>query len=351
VERVVTRRAERRCLVVDPSADPLGPDRRSVLEEFAARSTVAARTRRLDAVAEEVLAAFERAEIQVRFLKGIVLSRLLYRPGEVRGYYDIDVIVDPAQLAAAGRVLEALGHQNVSVLDGVVDVAGILHAQVWVKSHADFGNVTVDLHWTMAGCAVSPETAWSVLSADPQYVSVGISRLPTLPPAGLALHLSLHAAQHGPDDSKAIGDLRRGLGRWPVEVWRQAAGWAERLAAVDSLAAGLRLTPEGRRLADEQLELPDSSLRLAEIELKGRRPRGTFHIEAFAAADTWGDRASVIRHALLPTPTWIQREYRWARRGPLYLSLAYGVHVLRSPRWAAQALTFRREVRRRSSEL
>jgi hypothetical protein len=321
------------------------------LEEFAARSTVAARTRRLDAVAEEVLAAFERAGIQVRFLKGIVLSRLLYRPGEVRGYYDIDVIVDPAQLAAAGRVLEALGHQNVSVLDGVVDVAGVLHAQVWVKSHADFGNVTVDLHWTMAGCDVAPAVAWSVLAGDPGYVSVGQSQLPTLPRHGLALHLALHAAQHGPEDSKAIGDLRRGIDRWPAQVWRDAAAWADRLTAAESFAAGLRLLPDGQLLADEVLGLPDSDRRSIEIELKNMRPRGTYHVGALASARTWGERATVIRHALFPTRAWILWQYRWSGRSRRHLLLAYGLHLLRSPAWAARAVAFRREVNRRSSRL
>lgn len=332
-----------------PEAGVVEPARRSVLEEFAARSATLTRTRRLDRVAEEIFAAFAAGEVEARALKGIVLSRLLYRPGEVRGYYDIDVLVEPSKLAMAGGILTELGFQNMSAREGVVDVAGILHAQVWVSSQADFGNVTVDLHWTLDGCRAPAAQVWTALSAEPQHVVLDAAAVPTLPPAGLAFHLALHAAQHGPDDAKAIGDLRRGVQRWPRAVWREASELARDLDAGPAFAAGLRLTPEGTELADHELVLRDSTAELVEIELSARRPRGTFHLSALAEAQTWGERLQVVRHALFPTPAWIRRQYRWSRNRPWLLPLAYLLHLLRSPGWATRAAAFRRELRRRSS--
>lgn len=320
-----------------------------MLEDFAARSSILSRTRRLDEVAAEVLSRFGREAIGARALKGVALSRLLYREGEVRGYFDVDVIIAPEALERAGEVLTELGFQNLSALDGVVDVAGVLHAQMWSKAESAVGNVTVDLHWTLAGCSASPEAVWSAISADSQSLRIGGSEIPVLGFPALALHLALHAAHHGPEDVKAMGDLRRGIERWSPEVWQEAARLAESVGAPDWFAAGLRLTTEGTFLADGLLGLQPASLQLTEIELRSERPRGAFHVEALSGADAWRDRIRVVRHALFPSRRWIEREYRWAiGRSGLVIVSAYALHLLRSPKWAARAWRFRRQVMRRA---
>jgi hypothetical protein len=316
------------------------------LEEFAVRTSTLARQSLLDRAAATATRALEADGIEAILLKGIALSRVLYHVDEPRGYFDVDMLVGPKDLAPAGRVLEALGYQNMSKLHGIVDVAGIQHAEMWAKSDPAEGNVTIDLHWRLAGCEAPSERVWEALRPHRWYIDVGGARLATLDRSGLGLHLALHAAQHGADDVKARGDLMRGLSRWDLGVWRGAARLAGELQAVESFAAGLRLVPDGARLADDELELPSAEALLWEIANRDVRPRGTYHLRALSEAANTDERLRVLRHALLPSRTWIIRHHRWADRGGLRLVAAYAVHILRSPAWGLRAWRYRRRLRR-----
>ena len=162
---------------------------------------------------------------------------------------------------------------------------------------------------------------------------------------GLALHLATHAAQHGPDDLKAIGDLTRGLERWPLTAWRAAASLATELEATRNFAAGLRLVPNGADVADE-LGLPPTDELDWAIRHRDLRPRGTFHFQALARARGARARADVLRRSLLPSREWIAWEYPWAHRSRARLVAAYGAHLLRAPLWAARAWRYRSRERR-----
>jgi hypothetical protein len=324
-----------------------GPDedaRRGALEDFAWRSQTGSRRARLDEAAAEVSQALCAAGVPVLLLKGAALARMLYRSHEERGYYDVDMLVQRERLPQAAIVMTELGYRNVSADWGVVDVAGILHAEVWHKVVPGFGILPVDLHWRLDGCDAQDDVLWAALSADAGSVTVAGTPVPTLSAAGLALHVALHAAQHGPEDGKAMGDLRRAIERWPVETWRQAARLAEQVAADRTLAAGLRLAPPGVGLADE-LGLGSGEDVLWELANRGVRPRGTFHLEALAQARTVREQLHVVRQALLPSPAWIRWEVRWAARGRPYLAAAYLVHLSRAPLWALDALRYRRRRR------
>src|SRR5437868_1842902 len=101
----------------------LNPDesRRQGHEEFVRRAALVTRRGQLDAVAAKAFDAFGRAGIDAMLLKGAGLASALYRPGESRGYFDIDVLVSPAQRIAAGKVLSALGYENFSEVRGIDD--------------------------------------------------------------------------------------------------------------------------------------------------------------------------------------------------------------------------------------
>src|SRR3954469_8581878 len=177
------------------------------LAEYVARTRTIARQPRLDAAALDALDAVRAAGVDALLLKGPALARTLYRPDEHRGYFVIDLLVAPADLAAAGSVLASLGYTNVSELHGVDDVAGILHAQLWSRLDPGFGNVSIDLHWRLAGCEAPPGAAWNALSRNRAMVDLGGRSVATLGSAGLAFHIASHAAQHGPDDLQAMADL------------------------------------------------------------------------------------------------------------------------------------------------
>jgi hypothetical protein len=316
------------------------------LQEFAVRSRTVARQSEVDAAAVTALDALNAAGVDALLLKGVALARTLYRSDEHRGYYDVDLLVAPVDLAAAGGALAGLGYTNVSESRGIDDLAGILHAEVWSRLVPDFGNLLIDLHWRLDGCEAAPEIAWNALRARRAFIELDGHRVPTLDHSGLALHLALHTAQHGSADLKAVGDLNRGLERWSPEIWKQAAQLAHELRATEAFAAGLRLVPVGAVLARE-LRLPAADALLWAIAHRDTRPRGSFHLQTLTEARGLRGRAKVLRRSLLPTRAWIIWEHRWAARGGPQLLAAYGLHILRSPAWAAKAWLYRRRAQRR----
>ena len=322
---------------------PAGQEGRQTgtLEDFAVRARTAARTSRLDAALVEVLDACAAVDVEPLLLKGAALARTLYRRDESRGYFDVDLLVPSEDLSAVGQVLDDMGYRNVTELQGVDDVAGILHAQMWAQSVPEFGNLSVDLHWLLYGCEAPPQLVWETLSARHIFIDVAGRRVRTLDRPGLALHLALHTAQHGPDDLKAAADLNRGLERWSPEVWCQAADLAAELRAVEAFAAGLRLVPGGDLLA-RRLELPAAEVLLWQIAHRGERPRGTFHLQAFTEARGLSERMKLLRRSLLPRRAWIVWEQPQAARSRGRLFVAYCAHILRAPAWAARAWRFRR---------
>lgn len=308
------------------------------LHDFAARARAAPLLRRLDDAAAEVLAAFDAAGVDALLLKGPALARALYA-GEHRPYSDVDLLVAPDHIEAARHALTALGYASTSAGLGIDDVAGVAPAEEW--AHA--GGVLIDLHWQLPG-APAPD-AWRALRPHRATIAVGGRDVPTLDTAGLALHVALHAAQHGTRYGKPIADLDRATARWPVAVWRDAATLADAIGAMGAFAAGLRLTDTGAALAVE-LDLPAADAAAWATAHRYDRPRGTFHLDALAAAGTPRERASILRRSLLPRRAWIVWQYPWARHGGARLAAAYALHLARAPLWALRAWRFRRARRR-----
>jgi hypothetical protein len=323
-----------------PPADREGRETAS-LEDFAVRAREAARTSRLDAALVEVLDACAVMGVDPLVLKGVVLARTLYRSEESRGYFDVDLLVAEEDLPTVGQVLVGMGYRNISELQGVDDVAGILNAQMWARLVPEFGNLSVDLHWQLYGCEAPPQVVWDVLSSRHTLIEVAGRRVRTLDRPGLALHLALHTAQHGPDDLKAVGDLSRGIERWPPEIWAQAAKLANELGAVEAFAAGLRLVPGGEVVA-RRLGLPAADDLLWQIANRGERPRGTFHVQAFAEARGLRERLGLLRRSLVPARAWIVWGNPKAGTSRVRLVAAYAAHILRAPAWAVRAWRFRR---------
>jgi hypothetical protein len=319
----------------------------SQLEEFAARARMVRRQARIDTEAAAAVRALEDSNVEVLLLKGPALARTLYRTGEHRGYFDIDLLVAPSSFGRARGAIGALGYRNVSELYGIDDVASILHSETWARAAEDFGNVTVDLHWRLDGCNAPAEESFGVLFADCDVIDLAGRPVRILSTAGRALHVALHAAQHGPTDLKAMSDLKLGLGRWQEDVWRGAAALAEILGGIEAFSAGLRLVPGGERLA-AVLRLTAPFELMWTIANRDTRPRGVFHLQALADAGGTRRRLTVIRKALFPSRAWIRWEHRWAGTGPIALASAYAVHLARAPLWALRARRYRRRAQRLS---
>jgi Uncharacterised nucleotidyltransferase len=320
-------------------------DRRAALEDFAQRNRWLHRRAELDRAAVAVLERFEGAGVRSLLLKGPVLARLLYESeGAPRDYFDIDLLVGPPDLTKAREALAGLAYRWGYEKRGIDDVARVVHAELWAQ-RGEYGPLWVDLHRRLAGCQASDEIVWAALWGRRTSIEFAGRETTVLAEGGLALHLALHAAQGGPDEPKAIGDLARGIERWAPDVWRDAAELAEEVQGVAAFGAGLRLVPSGARLA-ELLELPSTPRLDWEVRHRQLRPRGAFHVQAVASARGLRERADLLRRSLLPTREWIVSEYHWAGRSRAHLLAGYARHLLRSPLWALRAPQFELRARR-----
>jgi hypothetical protein len=231
--------------------------RRPELDEFVERARGLSGQAQLDAAAVEALDALEALGVEPLLLKGPALARVLYGPGEHRGYSDVDLLVAPDDLERARRALAGLGYGHPEEAFGIDDVGETLHAETWSRRTEGTrgGPLLIDLHWRLPGCEAPANILWEALSVRRASIELDGRAAPVLDRVGLALHLATHAAQHGSDDLKAIADLTRGLECWPPEVWRDAAPLAAEVEGTPAFAAGLRLVPSGADVAD-RLGLP-----------------------------------------------------------------------------------------------
>src|SRR5918995_1405108 len=164
----------------------------------------------LDAAAAEVTRALGRNELPSRLLKGAALGAWLY-DGAERTYVDVDLLVSPRDLERVEEVLRQL----------------------------DF---------SPAGVGVDAQEAWDVLAPRVDRTVVEGENVEILDEPARALHVVLHAAQHGARSPQALADLERALGRVPLETWRQSEALARRLDALPAFVLGLSLTTEGEAL-------------------------------------------------------------------------------------------------------
>jgi hypothetical protein len=303
-------------------------------------------TAQVDAAAAEVLAGFEEAGVDALLLKGRALGTLLYDSGEQRNYSDVDLLVAPHERDAAEGALARLGYVNSDAVQGIDDVGGVVHGQTWIRAAAgSVDQAMIDLHWRLPGSNAPPTLAWEALAARRVRIEVGGRHAAVLDRVGQAMHLAMHAAQHGPVFEKHLYELALALERWPADVWASASALAHEIGATEAFAAGLRLLPRGAALSS-QLALPSTAELDWTIRHQHDRPRGTFHLRALADTEGLGGRVRIVRRALVPGRAWITYQHPWARGGRLRLAAAYGLHLARAPVWAARALLFMQRARR-----
>ena len=244
--------------------------------------------------------AFERAGVHALLLKGPSISQWLYTDGTERPYVDCDVLVGPSDFGAAQEALASLGYTPLRDRWGL-PAWWQGHAVPWTRGG---GGVWVDLHRTLIGVGADPATTWGVLSAGAAEVVVAGRRVASLGLPARAMHLALHAAQHGPG-TRPVADLERALSLADDELWVGAAGLAGRLDATAAFVAGLRLARSGERLISRQA-LPDQ--RSVGVELRAAAPPPlALGFERLAQARTMRSRAEIVWRNLAPgglRPAW-----------------------------------------------
>jgi hypothetical protein len=272
---------------------------------------------RVDWATAEVLRAFEDRGVKTLLLKGPSVVRWLYATDDPRSYVDCDLLVRPDDVHAAEHVLEGRGFSP-NVYEREMPTWWREHAVGWLRAG---DGAIVDLHQTLPGVGVGPDRLWVTLSADVDEIDVAGFRTTTLTIPGRALHLALHAAQHGVAWPHVIAELERAVSATDEAVWRAAVELAEALDAVPALAAGLRMSAAGRALAST-LDLPAD--RTVEVALRASSPPPVaLGFDQLARAEGWRARLRIMRHKVAPPATFVRAWSPLARRGRLGLVLAY----------------------------
>src|SRR5829696_4523693 len=123
---------------------------------------------------QQVVAALRRANVRPILLKGPSLVRWLNRM-DARSSTDVDLLVAPAEMAAAERVLGE--HGFVRFLPELIPGDRPRHATVWRHAATP---VTIDLHRSLIGIGVAPDVAWSILTDTTETTTIRDTPIETL---------------------------------------------------------------------------------------------------------------------------------------------------------------------------
>ena len=291
-----------------------------------------------DAATAEIAQAMRAAGVRAIVLKGPAVRNWLYEGDHSRISMDIDLLISWVQLDDAERTLAELGCQYLGI-----DAVGPNrpHCRVWELPES---KMMLELHRRIAGIGASSDLAWKILSGDTEGMEIGGTEIEVLSAPARALHIALHAAQHGAKFERTKADLVLALERVPRATWLDAAQLAKSLEARPAFVAGLRLAPAGQRLLDDLALYADAP---SEIALRASSP------PPMAEGLDWMGHLSVrqkaaflLRH-LVPPAGYMRIWSPLARRSRPGLAVAY----LWRPLWLVShlpaAIVARRSTRTR----
>jgi Uncharacterised nucleotidyltransferase len=172
-----------------------------------AASEIAARNLQSLAGSNELQTLFKAEDVALLFLKGLTLGALAYGNIALKSAIDIDLLIDPRDLAKAAELLRKHGFHLITPQDSPAD--RVLHAwhrgwkeSVWAK---DSPPLQIDLHTRTADNArLIPEIDVHSLQ---EAVEIGGSILPTLARDELFAYLAVHGASSAWFRIKWISDF------------------------------------------------------------------------------------------------------------------------------------------------
>ncbi|HYO61015.1 MAG TPA: nucleotidyltransferase family protein [Actinomycetota bacterium] len=215
---------------------------------------------RIDVATVEAVGLLADEGIPSILLKGPSFARWLYSDPRDRPYADTDLLISPDDLGKARDVLAR--HGFTAPFKGAAHEL-IHYAEPWLRSS---DGAEIDLHHRLPGIADS-ETAWRVLSSRTEPMSLRGHQVTILDAPARALHVTLHAAQHGSGRAPSVRDLERALEVLDDATWADAAALARATGAVAAFESGMRLAQGGAEVLG-RLHVAgsgDSAWALAEI--------------------------------------------------------------------------------------
>lgn len=268
-----------------------------------------------DAATAAILGELNRAGIRAIVLKGPALKRWLYEAHVPRPSMDIDLLVRWADLDVIGGILPRVGWRYLGI-----DAVGPdrPHCHVWERRD---NGMLLELHRSLAGVGLSGDGAWEMLSEGTEEARIDGVCAEVLGVPARAMHVALHAAQHGPGLQRTLGDLEAALALLPEETWQSAADLAVRLEALPAFAAGLALAENGRDLLGRlglAVEIPVDIM----VRAQGAPPAAEGMAWLLGRPGVLAKGRFVLRH-LVPPAGYMRVWSTLARRNSLGLALAY----------------------------
>jgi hypothetical protein len=284
------------------------------------RIDVGARNLVVNSTLVEVTGALRGEGLRGIVLKGVTTARLLSNDPAERRYDDCDLLVSPRELPRVEAVLVKLGYDPLLAVEFPHERP--LRARTWARG----GSPPVDLHINFTGIRLPAENAWAILSTRTEQFPVLGATVEVLDPAGRALVVALHAAQHGPRWEKPLRDLERAVDVLPVETWSAAAALAAQLDASESLSAGLRLVDAGASLAEGLGLRPPASVEVR--LLASASPSEAISVEWLAQLPGVRAKAAFLMGKAFPPVAFLREWSPWARRGRTGIVVAYAARLL-----------------------
>jgi hypothetical protein len=266
-------------------------------------------------------------------LKGAPQQDWLAPAGASRASVDVDLLVDPAHAEAAGRVFLEHGYRLVpQVTPGVGH-----HASMWSTG----GGLPVDVHDRLWG---DTGDTWGVLRSETESIDLADQHVEVPNEAARCLVVALHAAHHGAGKEATLYDLERALALSGRATWTHAADLARAIDADTAFAAGLELTPNGRRLRTELgLGEPALSRGLAlDVATPSTGAAGFYWLSQQRGVRA---RTLFVARKLVPPADFMRYKHPLARRGRVHLFLVYLYRPFWLARWAIPGFLEWRRIR------
>ena len=197
------------------------------------------------AVANELIglaAGFSDARIDFAAFKGPVLAMQLYGDVALREYSDIDIIVRPAAVDRAERVLSARGYRNTQG-DQAFRRAFLRHQRQYAFVR-DAVDAAVDLHWDFSAELLPfPVRAAEIWSASKPVVIGGVN-VPSLAGEDLVLLLAGHGTKEAWRSVGWVCDFAMLVERLPGLDWPGIHARARRNGSARSILLGAAMAQE-----------------------------------------------------------------------------------------------------------
>ena len=140
-------------------------------------------------------------------LKGLTVAVHAYRQVGLRQNFDIDLLVEPDEVAQSIAILEAQGYHQIEPADRVTGRS----LELWMRSHKEMAFVhgqrrfVVELHWRLLDNQLLAD-ALQDLKAEPLRLPTG-AKVRSLPPEAAFLYMAAHGAQHAWSRLKWLADF------------------------------------------------------------------------------------------------------------------------------------------------